>query len=122
MANRKISENSLKNLRKGKKINDEIAKIYQEKSVEARRENKQEKIKRLEANDYLWDKFYSPDDLDKLFGELKPKEKLDLLKALLPKDKQDINLTGGVEVQKVFITEKEHKATRKHIQDVINEQ
>lgn len=29
---------------------------------------------------------------------------------------------GNVGVQKVFITEKEHKETLKHIQDVINEQ
>lgn len=37
-----------------------------------------------------------------------------------PVDKQQI--TGGLEIQKVFITEKEHNETIKHIQDVINEQ
>ena len=37
-----------------------------------------------------------------------------------PRDKQEI--TGGVEIQKVFITEKEQQETDKHIDDVINEQ
>lgn len=37
-----------------------------------------------------------------------------------PTDKQQ--LTCGVEIQKVFITEEERKAVEKHINDVINEQ
>ena len=37
-----------------------------------------------------------------------------------PTDKQEI--TGGLEIQKVFITEKEQQETDKHIDDVINEQ
>ena len=37
-----------------------------------------------------------------------------------PTDKQQ--LTGGVEIQKIFITEEERKAVEKHINDVINEQ
>lgn len=37
-----------------------------------------------------------------------------------PTDKQEI--TGGLEIQKIFITEKEQQETDKHIDDVINEQ
>ncbi len=37
-----------------------------------------------------------------------------------PTDKQQ--LTGALEVQKIFITEEERKAVDKHINDVINEQ
>ena len=37
-----------------------------------------------------------------------------------PKDDINLNLNGGVEIQKVFIDEKTKKATDKHIDDFIN--
>ena len=37
-----------------------------------------------------------------------------------PKDDINLNLNGGIEVQKVFIDEKTKKATDKHIDDFIN--
>lgn len=48
MAKRKVSENSLKNLEKGKKICEETARKYQEKSSVAQRENTQ-KRKEIES-------------------------------------------------------------------------
>ena len=45
---------------------------------------------------------------------------IDLLKVIKEPEAQDINLNGGIEVQKVFIDEKTKKATDKHIDDFIN--
>lgn len=44
----------------------------------------------------------------------------ELIKIAKGNETQDINLNGGIEVQKVFIDEKTKKATDKHIDDFIN--
>lgn len=45
---------------------------------------------------------------------------IDFFKAIKETEEQNINLNGGVEVQKVFIDEKVKKKTDKHIDDFIN--
>ena len=47
------------------------------------------------------------------------KNALDFFKAIKEPDAQDINLNGGVEVQKVFIDETTKKEAKQHIKDFI---
>lgn len=48
------------------------------------------------------------------------KNAIELLKVIKEPEAQNINLNGGIEVQKVFIDEKTQKNTDKHIDDFIN--
>lgn len=50
------------------------------------------------------------------------KNAIELLKLVKPNETQVQQITGALEVQKIFITEDEKKETDKHIDDVINEQ
>ncbi|MBE7084257.1 MAG: hypothetical protein E7373_06640 [Clostridiales bacterium] len=49
------------------------------------------------------------------------KNAIELLKIAKEPEKQEINLNGGVEVQKVFIDEATKKETQKHIKEFIND-
>jgi hypothetical protein len=49
------------------------------------------------------------------------KNAIELLKIAKEPEKQEINLNGGVEIQKVFIDEATKKETQKHIKDFIND-
>lgn len=48
------------------------------------------------------------------------KNAIDLLKVIKEPETQEINLNGGLEVQKVFIDEKTKKKADEHIDDIIN--
>ena len=65
----------------------------------------------------LEDVILNPDAMDK--------DKVSAAKAILDvsglkKDKHE--MSGGVEVQRIFVTPEMHEATMKHIQEVINDQ
>ena len=47
------------------------------------------------------------------------KNAIDILKIAKENEKQDINLTGGVEVQKVYVTKEEQEEVKKHIDEMI---
>ena len=53
--------------------------------------------------------------------EGKYKNAIELLKIAKEPEAQNINLNGGVEVQKVFIDEATKKETQKHIKEFIND-
>lgn len=89
------------------------------KGAEVTNALKREKIKRAEANEYIWE----------MLGEKTVKEvleqgtiaqKIDLLKAILPKDAQNQILSGSLDIQKIFVTQKEVKETDKHIDEFID--
>ncbi len=49
------------------------------------------------------------------------KNAIEVLKIAKENEKQDINLTGGVEVQKVYVTPEQQKETLEHIKQVIDD-
>lgn len=49
------------------------------------------------------------------------KNAIEVLKIAKENEKQDINLTGGVEVQKVYITPEQQKEALEHIKNVIDD-
>lgn len=131
MTKRKMSENSLKNLKPNTFNDCEIAKKAQIKSVESRKENAKERKLLKEICEIVGEQ------TDDTTGE---SNKVAIVKAMFlkakngdvnafntlrdtlgekPTDKQEI--IGNVGIQKVFITAEEDKATDKHIDDVIND-
>ena len=59
------------------------------------------------------------DNLKKEVEEGNNKNAIDFFKAIKEPDDQNINLNGGIEVQKVFVDEITKKNTDKHIDDFI---
>ena len=129
MAKRKMSENSLKNLKPLSERNlserKEIAKKGAEKTNRIKREKRQ-RVAMLDDLFKLLDKEGIIDGtIDTIKEEVKGgniKNAIELLKLVKPNELQMQQITGGVEIQKVFITEKERQEVDKHIDDVINEQ
>ena len=100
MAKRKMSENSIKNLELGTKFDAnhaDIARKAQEKAVIKRAENAQEKIKRENANEYIWDTIGVP-TVEEVLTQGTTQQKLDLLKAVLPKDVLEQKLSGSLDI------------------------
>lgn len=128
MAKRKMSENSLKNLRPNTFNDCEIAKRAQKKSVEKRKENQTlaELMKialtlQNEETGELNNIAITNALINKAIkGDVSAYQTIRDTIGEKPTDKQEI--TGSVGVQKVFITEQEHNETLNHIEDVINEQ
>lgn len=128
MAKRKMSENSLKNLKPNTFNDCEIAKKAQKKSVQKRKKNQtlaelmkialtlpnkeSGEINNIAITNALINKAIK--------GDVSAYQTIRDTIGEKPTDKQEI--TGAVGIQKVFITEKEHKETIQHIEDVINEQ
>lgn len=115
---KKISEKSLKNL----KMDFTRAERQENgrKGAEITNRIKAEKVKRAEANEYIWE----------ALGEKTVKEvletgtlaqKIDLIKAILPKDAQNQIISGSLDIQKIFISPEEKKETDEHIESFINE-
>lgn len=132
MAKRKMSEKQLANLQTDKykfsKDNPEIAQKCQQLSVEKRKEN-QSLAELLKIELQLPDEETGETNNIAMTKAILNKAKKGDVSAYQtirdtigekPTDKQEI--TGNIGVQKVFITEKEHKETLKHIEDTINEQ
>ena len=128
MAKRKMSENSLKNLRPNTFNDCEIAKKAQKKSVEKRKENQTlaELMKialtlQNEETGELNNIAITNALINKAIkGDVSAYQTIRDTIGEKPTDKHEI--TGSVGVQKVFISEQEHNETLNHIEDVINEQ
>ena len=129
MAKRKMSENSLKNLKPLSERNlserKEIAKKGAEKTNRIKREKRQRENMLYELFELLDREGIIDGTIDTIKEEVKSgniKNAIELLKLVKPNELQMQQITGGVEIQKVFITEKERREVDKHIDDVINEQ
>ncbi len=129
MAKRKMSENSLKNLKPLSERNlserKEIAKKGAEKTNRIKREKRQREAMLDDLFKLLDRKGIIDGTIDTIKEEVKSgniKNAIELLKLVKPNELQMQQITGGVEIQKVFITEKERREVDKHIDDVINEQ
>lgn len=129
MAKRKMSENSLKNLKPLSERNlserKEIAKKGAEKTNRIKREKRQREAMLDDLFKLLDREGIIDGTIDTIKEEVKSgniKNAIELLKLVKPNELQMQQITGGIEIQKVFITEKEQQQTDKHIDDVINEQ
>ena len=129
MAKRKMSENSLKNLRPFSERNQaerrELGKKGAEKANQIKREKRQRENMLYDLFELLDKDGIIDGTIDTIKEEVKSgniKNAIELLKLVKPNELQTQQITGGLEIQKVFITEKEQQETDKHIDDVINEQ
>ena len=129
MAKRKMSENSLKNLKPFSERSEAERREFGKKGAEKTNQIKREKRQR---ENMLYDLFQLLDKegiIDGTINTIKEEVKsgniknaIELLKLVKPNELQIQQITGGLEIQKVFITEKEQQKTDKHIDNVINEQ
>jgi hypothetical protein len=130
MAKRKMSENSLKNLEKGKatQFNGEFAVNAQKNSVKKRKENQTlaelMKIALLLPNEETGEvnnvAITNALIAKAIKGDVSAYQTIRDTIGEKPTDKQEV--IGNLGIEKVFITPKEAKQTDKHIDDVINEQ
>ncbi len=126
MAKRKMSENSLKNLKPNTFNNCEIAKSAQKKSVESRKRNQTlaELLKialtlQNEETGETNEMAMTNAIINKAIkGDVSAYQTIRDTIGEKPTDKQIIS--GNVGVKKVFITQQEDAETDKHIDDVIN--
>ena len=118
---RKVPENSLKNLiplnKRSLSERKEIAKMGAAKTNEI----KKQKVERAEAREYLWNELYGKGRIQDILENGSTKEIIDLIKALLPPEKQTQEIIGNLTTQRIFITPEEKNDTDKHIDEVINE-
>lgn len=129
MAKRKMSENSLKNLKPFSERSEAERRECGKKGAEKTNRIKREKRQREAMLDDLFKLLDKEGIIDGTIDTIKEEVKsgniknaIELLKLVKPNELQMQHITGGVEIQKVFITEKEQQQTDKHIDDTINEQ
>ena len=129
MTKRKMSENSLKNLRPFSERNQAERRELGKKGAEKANQIKREKRKRENMLTELFELLDKEGIIDGTIDTIKEevqngniKNAIELLKLVKPNETQVQQITGALEVQKIFITEDEKKETDKHIDDVINEQ
>lgn len=122
MAKRNMSPNQLANLEKGNLAKKSPAerKEIATRGAEAANRVKAEKVKRENANEYIWEKI-GVATVDEVLTQGTTQQKLDLLKAVLPKDMLEQKLTGSLDIQKIFITPEEKKETDEHIDKIVAE-
>lgn len=82
-------------------------------------ETKKQKVERAEAREYLWNELYGKGRIQDILEYGSTKEIIDLVKALLPPEKQTQEIIGNITTQKIFITSDEVKNTDDHIDNVI---
>ena len=116
------NKRSLENLKKGKRFSKAPQGLDEKKS-----EGQIERAKNTNLLCSARTLFQNADILPDLIANVKQevlngnnKNAIDLLKVIKEPEAQDINLNGGIEVQKIFVEEKTKKQTDKHIDDFIN--
>lgn len=121
MAKRKMSENSLKNLEKGNLANKTPSerKEIARKGAEKTNKIKKEKVAREEARNYIWNELFGNGVIQDIIENGSTRDMIDLIKALLPPEKQVQEIIGDLTTKKVFVTPKELKETDAHIDSVI---
>jgi hypothetical protein len=111
------------NLKKGKRFTSEYQPSPEAKSEGAIKANAEKNILlnlRTKLNEFKTvDKVV--EGVNKEIENGVYKNAIELLKIAKEPEKQEINLNGGVEVQKVFIDEATKKETQKHIKEFIND-
>lgn len=111
------------NLKKGKRFTSEYQPSPEAKSEGAIKANAEKNILlnlRTKLNEFKTvDKVV--EGVNKEIENGVYKNAIELLKIAKEPEKQEINLNGGVEIQKVFIDEATKKETQKHIKDFIND-
>ena len=126
MTKRKMSENSLNNLKplseRTQSERKEIARKGAEKTNQIKREKRKRENMLSELFELLDREGIIDGTIDTIKEEVKSgniKNAIELLKLVKPNELQKQQITGGVEIQKVFITEKELQEVDKHINDYI---
>lgn len=129
MAKRKMSENSLKNLKpiteRTKKEQRKIQSQGGKKSGEVRREKRKRENMLPDLFELLDKAGIIDGSIETIANEVKNgnvKNALELLKLVKPNELQQQQIMGSLAVQKIFITQKEQQETDEHIDNVINEQ
>ena len=111
------------NLKKGKRFTSEYQPSPEAKSEGAIKANAEKNILlnlRTKLNEFKTvDKVV--EGVNKEIENGVYKNAIELLKIAKEPEKQEINLNGGVEVQKVFIDEATKKETQKHIKEFIDD-
>ena len=116
-----MSENSLKNLEKGNLANKTPSerKEIARKGAEKTNKIKKEKVAREEARNYIWNEIFGNGIIQDIIENGSTRDMIDLIKALLPPEKQVQEIIGDLTTKKVFVTPKELKETDAHIDSVI---
>lgn len=129
MAKRKMSENSLKNLKpineRPKKEQRKIQSQGGKKSGEVRREKRKRENMLPDLFELLDKAGIIDGSIETIANEVQNgnvKNALELLKLVKPNELQQQQIMGSLAVQKIFITQKEQQETDEHIDNVINEQ
>ena len=117
---KKVNENSLKNLIPMSERSPSERREIAKKGAEATNRIKAEKVKRAEANEYIWETL-GEKTVNEVLETGTLAQKIDLIKAILPKDAQNQIISGALDIQKIFITQKEQEETDEHIENFINE-
>ena len=118
---RKMSENSLKNLEKGNLANKTPSerKEIARKGAEKTNQMRAAKIKRENAKEWLWNE-YGLTLSEEVLKCGSVKDKLELLKAILPTDKQTNEIIGSVGVQKIFVTPEMQKEAEEETKKLLD--
>lgn len=77
-------------------------------------------VKREEMRDAIA-KMITEEHIKKILINGSVKELIELIKAILPPEKQTQEFLGSLGIEKIFVTPEEVKETDKHIEDVIND-
>lgn len=77
-------------------------------------------VKREEMRDAIA-KMITEEHIKKILSKGSVKELIELIKAILPPEKQTQEFLGSLGIEKVFVTPEEIKEVNKHIDDVIND-
>ena len=80
---------------------------------------KKEKVAREEARNYIWNEIFGNGIIQDIIENGSTRDLIDLIKALLPPEKQVQEIIGDLTTKKVFVTPKELKETDAHIDSVI---
>lgn len=115
----KVSEKSKKNLIPITQRSEEEQRAMRSKGGINSGISRNKEIRRQDALDYIW-KEYGVKTVEEIMIGGTPAQRLDLLKAILPKDAQNQILSGSLDIQKIFVTPQEKEEAEKHIDDFIN--
>lgn len=129
MTKRKMSENSLKNLKPFSQRTPEERQEYGKKGAEKTNKIRREKRQRANMLGDIFELLNKEGIIDGTIDAIKEEVKrgkiknaIELLKLVKPNEAQIQQITGSLGFQKIFITEKEKQETDEHIDNVINEQ
>lgn len=116
---RGMSEKSKKNLIPMSERSQSERHEFAVRGAKKTNEIKKAKVEREEARNYIWNELYGKGKIQEVLENGTTKDIIDLIKALLPPEKQVQEIIGDLTTKKVFVTPKEVKETDAHIDSVI---